>query len=123
MNKLVAVFFLLISTSSIADEWTTADKQRETVYLMLHAIDWAQTRTIARNPDKYAEGGIIASRIIGGHPSVGQVDSYMIGSALMVSFVSRALPSEYRRVFQYVTIGDSAYSVGRNFSIDIWIGF
>jgi len=121
--KRLLLALLLVSTQAVADEYTTADKQREAVYLTLHVIDWAQTRTIARNPDKYAEGGVVASRVIGAHPSVGQVDAYMVGSALLVMAVSRALPAEYRRVFQYVTIGDSAYSVGRNFSIGIWVGF
>jgi hypothetical protein len=121
--KLLLALLLVFSTSTVADEWTHADAQREYAYLVLHAIDWAQTRTIARNPDKYAEGGIVASRVIGAHPDVWQVDSYMIGSAFLVMAVSRALPAEYRRVFQYVTIGDSAYSVAHNFNIGLMINF
>jgi hypothetical protein len=122
---MLRILVLMLACVSVAqaDEWTTADKQREAVYLVLHAKDWEQTRTIARNPDRYAEGGVVASRVIGAHPSVGQVDAYMIGSAVLVMAVSRALPAEYRRVFQYVTIGDSAYSVGRNLSIGVSGGF
>ena len=121
--KTTILVLLLATMPAMADEWTTADKQREAVYLALHAVDWAQTRTIARNPGKHAEGGVVASRVIGTHPSVGKVDAYMAGSAVLVAVVARALPSEYRSVFQYVTIGDSAYSVGNNFRIGIGMHF
>ena len=44
---------LLLSSSVFADEWREADTYREVAYLTVHSLDWAQTHTIAANPDKY----------------------------------------------------------------------
>ena len=106
---------LLVSTSAIADEWTTADTKREAAYLTLHTLDWAQTRNIARNPNKWQE----QNAILGKHPSISQVDRYFIATGALHFAVAYYLPAEYRKVFQYVTIGIEGRVVVHNFSIGI----
>ena len=106
---------LLVSSSAFADEWTREDTYREATYLTLHTIDYAQTRNIARNPDKWHEQNII----LGKHPSVSQVDRYFIATGALQFAVAYYLPAEYRKAFQYISIGHDAGYVVHNFSIGV----
>ena len=110
---------LLVSTSAQADSWSREDTYRETAYLTLHTLDWAQTRNIARNPNKWHE----QNAILGTHPSVSQVDRYFIATAALQFAVAYYLPTEYRKAFQYVTIGIEGGVVAHNFSIGIGVRF
>ena len=113
------IFLLFISFSAFADEWTAADTKREAVYLTLHTLDWAQTRNIARNPNKWTESNVI----LGKHPSVLQVDRYFIATGVLHFAVAHYLPTEYRKAFQYVTIGIEGGAVAHNFSIGVGVKF
>lgn len=115
MLRVILVVMALAASTAHADEWRTEDTQRETAYMVLHAMDWAQTRNIARNPDRYFE----YNSIIGRHPSVGRVDAYMATSALLHIGVTRVLPAEYRAAWQYITIGVKAGLVQHNFSVGL----
>ena len=55
-------------------------------------VDWAQTRHIADNPDRFHE----TNPIMGRHPSIGRVDRHFATSMLVGAVVLDALPSEYR---------------------------
>lgn len=123
MKNLLAAILLVISFNACSDDWKTEDTYRQAAFLALDAMDWAQTRNIARNPSQYKENGIIARTMIGEHPSVWQVDAYIISSALLQYAIARALPTEYRAAFQYMTIGDAANSVVGNFRIGLKINF
>ena len=117
--KIILDLFLLFTSNSQADEWTAADTGREAVYLTLHSIDWAQTRNIARNPDKWYE----QNSYLGKHPSVAQVDRYFIAAGAIQFAVAYYLPAEYRKAFQYVTIGVEGGAVVHNFSLGIEVKF
>lgn len=119
MKNILAVFLLLFSISATANDWTTSDTQREAMYLTLHAIDWAQTRNIARNPDRWGE----TNAILGNNPSVDRVDAYFTAMALMHYAIAVSLPTEYRAIFQYVTIGVEAGYVRHNLQFGVGIGF
>jgi len=92
VSKLLALTLFVLSLSANADEWSTADKQREFVYMALHLMDWAQTRNIARNSDKWRE----INPILGEHPSEDKVDAYFAVMALAHIAISDALRSKYR---------------------------
>ncbi|HET8689056.1 MAG TPA: hypothetical protein VFM18_20795 [Methanosarcina sp.] len=109
------IFLMLLSFPAMADEWTQADATREAVYLAVDIIDWAQTRNIARNPNKWYE----QNNILGNHPSVEKVDAYFATMALAHIAISYALPSEYRRTFQYITIGIEIGYIHHNYSMGI----
>jgi hypothetical protein len=114
------IFLFLVSFNCFAfDEWSDADVKREAVYQILHVIDWGQTRTIAKNPDKYYE----YNSMIGKHPSVGRVDGYMATSALLHIGITHILPVEYRTTFQYFTIGFKSGLVVHNFEAGINVSF
>jgi len=117
------VFFwaiLLFPFSAIAEEWTTADTVRESAYVLLHIADWNQTREIARNPQQYWE----VNPVLGKHPSIKRVDSYMAFSALAHIGISYAIaplcdaigasPRKCREGFQYLTLGGKASLVYHN---------
>lgn len=117
------LFLFIISFSCLADDWRTEDTKREAVYMALHVMDWAQTSQIAKHPEKYSENGTVARLMIGEHPSVAQVNQYMISSAILQYTIVRTLPNEYRSTFQYITIVDSGVSVIGNLRISIDIRF
>jgi hypothetical protein len=113
------IFLLFIASPSFASDWSSADTKREAVYLVLHTVDYAQTREIARNPDKWHE----QNSILGSHPSSSQVDQYFVATAALQFAVAYYLPAKYRAPFQYVTIGIEGGAVAHNFSIGIRVRF
>jgi hypothetical protein len=123
MKTVIAVLLMLVSFGAGAfDEWTDADTIREYAYLSIHCLDWRQTLAI-RNDPSLQESGIVASRIIGNSPSNSQVNSYMAGSALLQFAIASALPSDYRAVFQYISIGDAGASVVNNLGVNLHLPF
>lgn len=114
MSKLVFVF-LLFSSSCFADEWTAQDSNREYAYLALCAVDWLQTRNIARNPHSYRE----RNRILGDHPTVPQVDRYFSSLAVAHVAIAKVLPSKMRKPFQYLSISFEVGWVRKNYLIGV----
>jgi hypothetical protein len=115
------IFLFLLSFNCLADDWTREDSYREAVFLTLHAIDWNQTLQIADHPDLYYEK--TSSRFMGSHPSENQVNQYMVGAALLQITVAYLLPAEYRKAFQYITIGEKIPNVMGNFSLGLRVKF
>ena len=68
--------------------WDRTDSLLLTTALSTIAIDWAQTRDISRNPQRFTEG----NPFLGSHPSVGRVDKYfalaMAGTAVTAGFLA-----------------------------------
>lgn len=107
--------FLVTTPAGAADPWSKQDIALEGVYLVLHLIDWGQTRQIANDPEHYHE----MNPIIGKHPSTGRVDVYMATSALLHLGVTHFLPKECRPYFQGVTLAMQGTVVMHNFSIGL----
>ena len=118
MKTFLAVM-LFISIPAFADDWSSTDTKREAVYLTLHSMDWMQTRYIAKNPSEYSE----LNSILGEHPSVGKVNNYFVATALLHVGAAYILPSEYRKAFQYLTIGMEFGVVAHNYQIGINLDF
>lgn len=119
MSKLFLLFSLFISTPAFADDWSKADTQREVAYQMFLGVDWAQTRYVARNPDKFIE----RNPILGDHPSVDKVDAHFVLSGLAHYGISRALDEKWRKRFQYVTVAFQGAVVARSVHIGVGIRF
>lgn len=107
------------SGTVLASDWKQADTERQLAYLLLHAVDWGQTRNIARKPDEFYE----FNPLLGEHPSVKRVDSYMLVSALTHTAISYVLPPGWRRAFQHVTLSVKSGLVNHNFSIGLRIDY
>jgi hypothetical protein len=94
--------------------------ERELAYLGLHGIDWAQTRTIAKDPVKYGE----LNPVLGLHPTLGKVNSYFALTGLAHALLASQLSPEAAKWFQYGTIGLEAGMAGRNkFKLGIGMSF
>lgn len=124
MKKTITLllFWILIAlipppSGETADKWSTQDYTLEVIYEISHVLDWGQTRTIAKNPDKYYE----RNPILGKHPSTTKVDIYFIATALLHPIATHYLPEEYRPWWQGITITASGGCVINNFVVGIKI--
>jgi hypothetical protein len=99
--------------------WSTDDSYRQTGVVALMSIDWAQTRKISNNPDKYNEH----NPILGNHPSESMVNVYFPVCIAAHTAVAMALPPGYRVWWQYVVLGLEAGTVANNLSIGLGVGF
>lgn len=124
MKHIVILFLLLVTTSAQSAEFTdasgavTATGVREIVWQSISIVDWMQTRTIAKNPDKYYED---TNFFMNKHPSLKEVNTYFIGYMMVHGMVSYVLPEKYDAVWQYVTIYDSGSAVLNNHQLGIKI--
>jgi hypothetical protein len=112
--RYIAVIVLLLTGCTFGENWTRGDTYREVAWGAIHAVDWAQTRQIAQNPE-YHE----TNPILGSHPSVGSVDLYMASALVIHPVISAVLPKPYRDVWQYLSIGVSGACVINNVSIGV----
>lgn len=119
MKKLIIIFILLLPIQSFAGDWSTSDTAREIVWQSLHYVDWQQTLTIAKNPLQYNE----TNPILGRHPSVDDVRTYMAITAFLHLGISYALPEKYRDGWQWLTIGMTGSAVARNYNVGIRFSF
>lgn len=109
---------LLLAMPAQARDWTNEELGWGAAAAAVRLADWAQTRNIVRNPDRFRE----VNPIIGEHPSMGRVDGvFILGSALL--FAAAHYFPEYRRsILQvYVVIGSGV--VARNASIGVKMSF
>ena len=112
-------FLLFVTTfSAQADEWTQADTSRQTVYTVLHVIDWRQTIDIARHPEQQE-----MNPVLGAHPNNSRINTYFATTLAAHYLIAKAFPAEYRKAFQYVTIGVEASVVQSNFALGLSVGF
>lgn len=112
---LVLAMFPAGGCAAGAHRWTRADTVREAAFAGLEAVDWGQTRNIAKHPEKWTE----VNPILGKHPTVGEVDRYFAASLLAHAAVSAALPNPWRKRWQYLTSGFEMIMIGNNLAIGI----
>uniref|UniRef100_A0A6M3L9F7 Uncharacterized protein n=1 Tax=viral metagenome TaxID=1070528 RepID=A0A6M3L9F7_9ZZZZ len=117
---IIAVITILPTIGQAQDNSiTTNDILREIAWQAVHAIDYGQTLEIARQPNKYHE----LNPIMGKHPSVGTVNTYMIASAVLHPVISYLLPSKYRATWQYISIIVSSGCVINNYHIGLGVRY
>ena len=102
----LALIILLVSGCA----WDTNSWVRHGIYSGLHLLDWKQTQTIARNPDRYWE----MNPVLGRHPSVQRVNTYFLATYLVNTAISVLLTDELRKWFQFGIIGVEGVAVGWN---------
>lgn len=138
------VLALVSAGANASDEWRTEDIQREGVYGLLLALDWRQTRFIAKHPSEFNEinplihldsqrdlsscrqgatpNDTICDRVPDAH-NLRHVDRYFLATGLLHVGVSHLLPPRSRAIFQYVTIGIEAGYVAYNYKIGVHLDF
>lgn len=126
MKKIIAALALSMSVMSPAvatdKDWSTGQMALAGVALTAHVMDWNQTRVISKNPDRFYERGFITKDVIGAHPSTGQVDAYMLGSAVLFMLAAHYLP-EYRYTILGVWAVTRIYVVHENKQIGLSASF
>lgn len=118
MRTLALLLLILVPTVVHADEWTSTDTAMQITYTVLHVIDWGQTLDVSKHPIR--AGGVPASEtnpVLGKHPSVGAVNTYMASTLAGHAVASYLLPGKWRTAWQVAGIGIEAYVVGRNYSL------
>lgn len=122
-------------------DWTAGDTAAQGVMVGLQVADWAQTRWFVKHPVvnvgcavnnttgrvegtcgrvEYGE----TNAVLGGHPSVGRVNSYHVLTILGHAAVSYLLPhGVLRDAWQYVWIGFEVDSVRHNYSAGVKLAF
>ena len=101
-----------------AREWTTEEKWTGAAALTLSVIDWAQTRHIAKNPDKWRE----LNPMLPDHPTLGQVNRHFIQGLALTGIVAHFLPDHRLTILRTV----AAFQLGvtaRNAFIGIRMEF
>jgi len=119
--RTLAALALLKVVSGHASEarWDGADFALGASALTLLAVDWGQTRHIAKNPDRFYE----KNGLLGRHPSVDRVDAYFVGSMITTVLVADLLVGPWRKAFLAGIIVMEYDVVTRNRAIGIRVGF
>jgi hypothetical protein len=127
----------LVSAPTMANDWASQDTEWQTAYFILHAADWAQTRYIAQHAVRYHENnpllhfqGPTVELKPGGweidyheNENKRRADRYFLVTGLLHLGAAYALPPDYRRTFQHITIGMESVSVYRNYTIGVRFNF
>jgi len=101
------------------DPWREEDTERLVASTVLQAVDWRQTKHIAKNGHKFFE----CNRILDDHPSQNEVDLYFAASWVGKTAVAYVLPEDWRESWQWLFIGVSAGCVGQNYLVGIEMEF
>ena len=85
----------------------------------LRLVDWGTTLDIAKNPDQYSE----LNPLLGLHPSVRDVNIYFVLTTIIHPMISYNLSKEYRKAFQYISMGTSGVTVFFNLKAGLNMNF
>ncbi len=102
--------------------WTAADTALQATFLLVTAVDWAQTRSAHvgyEGPDyPYEE----TNPFLGKHPSALRIDSMIAASMVGHTLVAYLLPKPYRTLWQlgWITV-ESATVVKNHYSAGVRI--
>ena len=117
--KLIILVLLFISSPAFASDWSKDDVTREAIILVIHTVDWGQTRTIAKNPNQWRE----RNAPMGDHPSVSDVNKHFVLTGLVRVGISHFLSPETRKYWQYASIVIGGTNIARNHHIGLRISF
>jgi hypothetical protein len=95
------------------------DLQRELAFQAMLIADWKQTRQIARASDLYFE----RNPILGKHPSVGRVNTYMFTAGVLHWVISENLSPKWRERWQLISFSIQANTVQQNYAIGLAVDF
>jgi|SRR5262245_53699158 len=116
---LVLAFVLVPAPCRAADPWETTDYALAGATLAALAVDWGQTRYIAKNTHRYNE----TNPMLGATPSVGKVDTYFVGAMVGTVALAHVLPSDWRTLFLSGVLAVEIGAVSQNRSIGIKMAF
>jgi hypothetical protein len=116
---LILAFVLFPSLCRAADPWETTDYALAGAALAALAVDWGQTRHIAKNPNRFIE----TNPVLGTSPSVGKVDAYFVGAMVGTVALAHVLPGDWRQLFLGGVLALELGVVNQNRSLGIKMAF
>ena len=130
MKKVILILVLLFISSPVhaeykfAENWTKTDTAYQATFLAITAVDWMQTRWMAKNDWQWdGEYHHESNPILGDYPDSKRVDTLVPLGMLAHTIVSMALPPDYRRIWQVLWIGVEGYCVTTNYSAGVHLEF
>jgi hypothetical protein len=93
-KKALVLALLAVAGNASAGQFWSEDKATNGAIIAANALtvlDWAQTRHISNNPDRFHEAGF-AQQFIGKHPTTGEVDRYFVKSLVLANGIGYFLP-------------------------------
>ena len=116
---LILALVLFPSPSRAADPWGPTDYALAGAAVAALAVDWGQTRHIAKNPHRFAE----QNPLLGPAPSVGKVDAYFVGAMVGTVALAHVLPGDWRQLFLGGVLALELGVVNQNRSLGIKMAF
>jgi len=116
--KAAILALALLAMPAHAHDWTASEKGWAAAWLATRAVDWAQTRHIARNQDRFRELNPMLDR----HPSLGEVNRMFMFTTAAGLLAAHYLP-KYRKGMLQVWFAVGAVVVARNAAIGVRIAF
>lgn len=100
--KAAILALALLAMPAHAHDWTASEKGWAAAWLATRAVDWAQTRHIARHPDRFRE----LNPMLDPHPSLGEVNRMFLLTTAAGLLAAHYLPQYRTRLLQvYVVVG------------------
>ena len=104
MKSFVAILaFSLLAGCASSDPWTRQDTVLQSIYTGTLVVDAIQTSQIQYDPG-LQENGMVARSVLGRQPSTSDTWQYFATLAVSNYLISRALPSNWRPVWQGANI-------------------
>lgn len=105
---------------------TALESRESKAWLALHAVDTLQSYHAAQQPECYEEGQSVTRRLIGRHPSDGEIVAWSLANvALHLGVTEWLLRNDHpmlAKAWQYMRIYDTADAIYENHGIGIRIG-
>jgi hypothetical protein len=126
LNRLripIALLLGMLLTAGCAAwrDFSPETRAEEVTWQSLHAIDTAQTLSIARDPDCYYE--MVSNPAIGRHPTPGPVLAWMTGTSVLhftiTELLTRNTSPGLVRFWEGLSIGWTGYWVSHNYAIGL----
>ena len=119
MRYLLVALFFFASAVQGGEPWSKQEKYIGAAALTLHVADWAQTRYIARHPERFYE----KNPFLGEHPTIGEVNRFFIGSAVVTYLIADWLGGDARPVFLITVSAVKFGAVHHNYQIGVKMEF
>jgi hypothetical protein len=112
------LYLILLLPSICLGQWTPEQKGLAAAALVVTAIDYGQTRTVAKDPRWHEE-----NPLMGRHPSTRKVAAHFIAVPVLTYFVLDNISSENRSLALKVILAVEIGFVAHNYSLGVRASF
>ena len=112
--RYLIILILFAGCTLTPDKWSAQDYAMQSLVVGTKAVDWLQTKEIARNDDYYER-----NPILGENPSQTEVNLFFLAGSILETGAVHFTKSEYRPYVQTIFIGVNSAFVIHNYSIGV----